>query len=944
MFPPSKKNSSSRQALPDVGQPEPVGAPAALPDFDLMSAAEIRRQMRELQTRQRELESEIETLRGRVAEDTTELHESVRMAGAVLDALSAHIAIVDTDGRILTVNKRWRQFAVENGANLSVVCENSNYLEACDVAASRELTPGPSFAASIRLVLAGRLAEFVAEYPCHAPGGERWFIMRVTPFPGEGPRRVVISHEDISARKRAERELENSERRERERAAELEALLNAVPTPVFIAHDRECRHITGNRAAEELLRLPRHAEASLTASKETRPRHFKAFKDGRELPLADLPAQRAARGIAVRGIAVRGIAVREFEFSLVFDDGTTREILAYGRPLWDDDWRPRGAVNVLVDITERKYAELTLRASEAQLYSFVQHAPVAIAMLDREMNYLATSARWNTAFGRGHRDLVGLNHYAVHPDLPEWWKSVHQRGQAGETLAHEEELWVQADGSKVWLRWSVCPWRDAQRKIGGIIIMTEDITARKTAEEALREQENRYRVLVESSPDAIFVNWRNRIEYINAAGLTLFGATDPAQVVGKSPYDFFHADCHEIIRERIAGLLAGGNVTPTIEEKLVRLNGEVRFVEVVAATIPQHGDRAIQVVVRDITERKQAEEALRRRKEQLRSILNTVVDAIITIDRAGLITSLNPATERLFGYTEGEMIGHNVSLLMPSPYREEHDRYLEDYHRSGQPRVIGIGREVEGRRKDGSTFPIELTVSEVDHMHIFTGVVRDITERKRLEGEVLGISEQERLRVAADLHDGICQELVGIQFLSIALCRDLEASRNPLARQARRIAKAILAATQHTRETARGMNPVVADGDGLMHAFRRLARTTARTHRLMCLFRCPVPVSIENPRTANELYRIAQEAIHNALRHGKAKRITLRLSGTEDALCLTVMDNGCGLPADVSHTPGMGLRVMRYRAGLIGGQLVVQSRRRGGTEVICRVVNAATKR
>jgi len=367
----------------------------------------------------------------------------------------------------------------------------------------------------------------------------------------------------------------------------------------------------------------------------------------------------------------------------------------------------------------------------------------------------------------------------------------------------------------------------------------------------------------------------------------------------------------------------------------------VRSIEVVAATFPQHGDSAIQVVVRDITERKQAEEALRQRKEHLRATLNTVTDAIITIDRGGMIASVNPATERMFGYGAAEMIGQNVSLLMPSPYREEHDRYLENYHRTGQARIIGIGREVQARRKDGSVFPIDLTVSEVDHLQMFVGVIRDITERKRLQAEVLGITEEERKRVAADLHDGICQELVAISFLSNALWKDLENTQHPRAAQARRIGKAILAAAAHTRETARGMNPVVADGSGLMHALRRLAGTTRRTHRVACTFGCPEPVSIENATAASELYHIAQEAIHNAIQHGRAKRITVRLTDAGHGVCLTVTDNGGGLPADVTHAPGMGLRVMRYRAGLIGGHFTIQGRRGGGAEVICRIPKPA---
>ncbi len=170
-----------------------------------------------------------------------------------------------------------------------------------------------------------------------------------------GQKVFTVILRDITDRNRAEEGVRESARRERERAAELAALLDAVPTPVIIVHDPDSLHMTGNRATDELLRHPRGAEVSLSASPDAKPRHFRAFKDGRELSLEELPAQRAARGVHVR----------DFEFDLTFDDGTTRHVLGYGTPLTDREGRPRGAVHVLVDITERKRAEEALAQAKA---------------------------------------------------------------------------------------------------------------------------------------------------------------------------------------------------------------------------------------------------------------------------------------------------------------------------------------------------------------------------------------------------------------------------------------------------------------------------------------------------------------------------------------------------------------------------------------------------
>ena len=130
-------------------------------------------------------------------------------------------------------------------------------------------------------------------------------------------------------------------------------------------------------------------------------------------------------------------------------------------------------------------------------------------------------------------------------------------------------------------------------------------------------------------------------------------------------------------------------------------------------------------------------------EERLRAILQTAVEGIITIDDQGMVESMNPAAERVFGFSAGEVIGKNVSVLMPSPYREEHDDYLANYRRTGKAKIIGIGREVVGRRKDGTVFPIDLAVSEVRlaERRLFTGFVRDISERKQAESQLAELAQ-----------------------------------------------------------------------------------------------------------------------------------------------------------------------------------------------------------
>ena len=335
--------------------------------------------------------------------------------------------------------------------------------------------------------------------------------------------------------------------------------------------------------------------------------------------------------------------------------------------------------------------------------------------------------------------------------------------------------------------------------------------------------------------------------------------------------------------------------------------------------------------------------ALKETAERLRAILATAVEAIITIDERGIIDSANLACERIFGYAEAELIGRNVSMLMPSPYREHHDRYLANYVQGGQAKIIGIGREVVGERKDGSVFPMDLSVSEVKlaDRRLFTGFVRDLTVRKRLETEVLEISEREQRRIGQDLHDGLGQHLAGIELMSQVLEQRLGAARSRdaavLAKEAGRISKHVRESISQARALARGLSPVVLESEGLMAALQQLAAQAEEMFQIECHVECEPPVLIHEPAVATHLYRIAQEALSNAVKHGKARQVFIRLRANAERVFLSVHDDGVGISKSLPKSKGMGLRIMQYRAGMIGGSVVVQREPGGGTSVACSV-------
>jgi two-component system sensor kinase FixL len=332
-----------------------------------------------------------------------------------------------------------------------------------------------------------------------------------------------------------------------------------------------------------------------------------------------------------------------------------------------------------------------------------------------------------------------------------------------------------------------------------------------------------------------------------------------------------------------------------------------------------------------------AEQRLRDSEERIRGIVNTAVEGIITIDERGIIEIFNPAAERIFGYRAEEVAGRNVSLLMPSPDREAHDGYIANYLRTGQAGIIGIGREVVGLRKDGTTFPMELSIGEVRlaNGRMFTGIVRDITERKRLEKEILEISDREQRRIGQDLHDDLCQHLAGIELMSEVLQEKLAAKSQPEAGQAARIAERVQRAIEQTRRLARGLSPLELEDLGLRAVLTELAANTSELFGVQCGFEAPDPVSIDDPAAAIHLYRITQEAINNALKHGHARTIAIRLAVEDEQITLSIRDDGTGFSPPHPAGHGMGLRIMKYRAGMIGASLSVRPEVGNGTLVSC---------
>jgi signal transduction histidine kinase len=271
-----------------------------------------------------------------------------------------------------------------------------------------------------------------------------------------------------------------------------------------------------------------------------------------------------------------------------------------------------------------------------------------------------------------------------------------------------------------------------------------------------------------------------------------------------------------------------------------------------------------------------------------------------------------------------------------------------------------MSREAVARRKSGETFPIELTLSRTGVEQLITCIIRDISERKRLQQHVLEIAAEEQRRIGQELHDGTGQELTGLTLLAGSLIDLLDAvhpadasrpssPRNEvgidrLRETARKLCRKLTEANRNVHQLSYGIMPVQIDAEGLRAALEELTTSTDGLQGIRCSFHCPEPISVSDNTTATHLYRIAQEAVNNAVRHSQADDVQVSLRREKDRIILEVRDNGIGIESfsgsanDFRQGHGMGLKIMDYRASIIGGVLHVRSNEPRGTSIRCTIV------
>jgi PAS domain S-box-containing protein len=543
---------------------------------------------------------------------------------------------------------------------------------------------------------------------------------------------------------------------------------------------------------------------------------------------------------------------------------------------------------------ERAQTQAQLRASEQRYRSLFESVPIGLYRSTPEGRIVDANDALVQMLGYPSREkLLETPAQALFcdpADRQRWQAEMDAKGVVSYFVTQLKRY----DGTPIWVVDRARAVRDPQGTIlyydGSLV----DITEQRRSEEALRASEARYRALVESSPDGIGIHQDGRVVFINPAGARLLGAQSPDELVGKSVMDLLHPDYREVVRERIQRSLATGQPAPPLIEKFIRLDGTAIDVEVTAVPIMWEGRPAMQVVFRDITERKRMEEELKASEERYRDLFENANDGIYILDRAGRIVSFNRKAEEITGYTLEEVRGQSYTLFLPpGPERKKARRaFLKNMRGQSDKTELTI------IRKDGREVILELSTRPIwqgGQIVGIQGIGRDITERKELE------------RLKSDFISTVSHELrtplTSIKgYVDLVLAGDV----GPLTPEQKEFLTIVSQNTTRLTELINDLLEIERLESGriefefaeldLAEVLENVARSlhvNAEQKGLEFLTEIPSGLKVRGDR--ERLAQVFLNLLSNAIKYTPAGTVELRAHQEDDAVVVEVRDTGIGI-------------------------------------------------
>ncbi|WP_147437253.1 PAS domain S-box protein [Ulvibacter antarcticus] len=387
---------------------------------------------------------------------------------------------------------------------------------------------------------------------------------------------------------------------------------------------------------------------------------------------------------------------------------------------------------------ELKKLKKYLEAKDEHNKIFIEQSPIAIAMVDNNMRYIAVSKRWITDYKMEGKEFIGRSHYDLFPEIGEEWKKMHQRCLNGAIDINDEEPFIRTDGSLQWITWDVRPWYDSDGNIGGILMQTGDITKRKKTEnELLRKNQ----LLTFAEKITMMGNWQwdlttNAVKW-SANLFQIFGLDENSDVSYDTYFSFVHPDDKEMVTEHVQKSLEDKKFDD-LSHRIKLKDGTVKIIQLLAEIITNKDGELIEMIgtCQDVTEQRMAE-------NKFRGLLESAPDAMVIVNEKGHIQLINKQAEILFGYSALELIEKSVEILIPKRFTGNHEKYRDSFFTNPKVRGMGVGKELFGINKEGIEIPIQISLSplQTEEGLLVSAAIRDITEQKLAEHKILQAKE-----------------------------------------------------------------------------------------------------------------------------------------------------------------------------------------------------------
>ena len=584
---------------------------------------------------------------------------------------------------------------------------------------------GEHFRERIMKVLAGEKIDENVEYRVNVKDGrELWVILNTKlNFKDGKPDSALVVGYDITERRKAEKKL-------CEKSEELTTLLDSAPAAIFIAHDTDCRHITGNRAAQELLNIPYGGEVSLTAPQELRPLNYKCVKDGQELVNDNLPAQRVAHGETLR----------DYEFDVVFDNGTVRHVVGNGTPLLNDSGRPRGGILVVADITERKKAEEAVISSELRYRSLFENSYDGVLLTITDGTILSANPAACQMFGMTEEEIVHAGRAGITVLDDKLIAAVKEREGKGE--AQVELTMKRKDGSTFEADVTSSIFTDGGGSSKTSMII-RDITDRKKAEEALQKSEQLYKLLINSIPDTSIMLFDKdyRIQIVGGEENEK-NNFDKSQLLGKTLWEAYPKNVSDVFEPIHKRILNGETVTFEMPYgEYIYLQQSLPFKDINGNVLG-----LIQIST-NITERKRAEEALRESEERFITLFRSLPLSTTVFQKKGtdfIIKDYNEAANAFTNSKMADFVGKGAIEIY-----KDHPEIIKKFNIAFEQKITQTYQNSYKKLSTGVDIFLNITLAFA-HPDLVIMHSEDKSEQKKAEDRLLYQSN-----MLATVHDAV---------------------------------------------------------------------------------------------------------------------------------------------------------------------------------------------